>query len=155
MQKYSFSATLKPRSWLKYRVAKSVTHIATSKIPVLTPPFRIQLQHQYNTITLRGGRTYAPINSDHEHDDDDEDVDANDDELNGSLQGMVIPPYVTETWKQTPPVTRTFLAVSLLCTVLANIFNNNEFPQIFEMNMSDVVQKLQVIGSICSCVPVG
>jgi hypothetical protein len=118
-----------PRSWLQsgrvrpYSIAKS------------------------SVLTIRGGASRVP-HIDEEEPDDDDAIDA---ELNGTpfgIGGLALPPVVTDTWQGTPPVTRTFLTSSLLLTLMSSIFNQNNFPQLLEMSVPDVLQKLQVL---CRC----
>ena len=99
-------------------------------------------------LTVRGGKikSFFDSGSGDQEEDGDEDEDEDEDELNGHpLFGSVtIPPIITDTWRNTPPVTRSFLSASLLLAVLSNLFNNNNFPQLLEMDLPAVLQKLQV-----------
>jgi hypothetical protein len=130
-----FSAKLAPRLWLKHRTIKSFNNQA-----------RTVSQIEY----FRGGKiaTTQFINDDLE---DDEDDDVDDDELNGGdssplqvMRRVTLPPIIRDTWRSTPPLTRSFLAASLLLTTLSSVFNNNEFPAVLEMDLSAVVQQLQL-----------
>ena len=104
---------------------------------------RVTLSHSplVHMKHLRGGEVYSVM-------DEDED-DEIDQELNGGsrVHDIMIPAFARDTWTSTPPVTRAFLSTSVLITVLSSVFNNDNFPQILEMNVLDVMQKLQVRNS--------
>jgi hypothetical protein len=135
-----FSRRLASRTWLKYKNPGTIAPASKT---------------HHKVLVFRGGKfesfdTNDDIDATEDNDDDD------DAELNGSplLRGLRLPPAARDTWLNTPPVTRTFLAVSLLLTVLSSIFNNNNFPQVLEMNLNDVLQKLQVVSCLVVCVPI-
>lgn len=102
-----------------------------------TVPFFLHSSRQKGEYALRGGLTV--LKEDEEEEDEEEESSFDDDS-----RSIGLPPVVVETWKNTPPVTKTFLSLSLLCTVLSNIFNNNNFPKLLQMNFKSMIERFQI-----------
>lgn len=96
-----------------------------------------------HVLKFRGGKsqdkkTVGKV--DDQEDNDLEDVDA---DIIDSTD-MVVPTMLKEVWGNTPPVTKGFLTASIFFTMLASMFNQNQWFKALEFDWIPIITRLEV-----------